>query len=106
MQRIFRDGLLYGLAFALVVLATSAAGFWLLGSSYAGVSDDAVVEAGVAAHAVYLRSVGAAAARLVGVEILALGALTSGLLALRRAPRDARAHRSAALLPSFVALAL
>src|SRR5439155_12005521 len=90
------------------VLATSAASFWLLRSSYAGVSDDAVVEAGVTAHAAYLRSVGAAVARIVAIEIASLGLLSVGLLALLPA-RDRRPLGSdgpGALLPRFVALAL
>ena len=82
MQRIFREALVYWLAFALVVLATSAVSFWLLRSSYAGVSDEAVVEAGIAAHGVYLRSVGSAAAKVLAAEIAALGAVTFGLIAL------------------------
>ena len=90
MQRIFREALFYGLAFGLVVLGTSAASFWLLRSSYVGVTDDGVVQAGVAAHAAYLGSVGAAAARLLAMEILALSTLSFGLLVLVRAARGAR----------------
>jgi hypothetical protein len=105
MKGLFRQGLLYGLAFALVVLVTSAACFWLLGTSYAGVTDDAVVEAGATAHAAYLRTVGGAVARLVVFEIAALGGLSFGLLALRRKAREEKRAPGLTLL-AFAGLAL
>src|SRR5882672_5508541 len=82
MQRILREGFSYLLAMALVVLLTSAACFWLLRSSYAGVSDDVVAERGLTAHGAYIGLVARAASRVLVGEILCLAVLTGGLFSL------------------------
>src|SRR5579859_3100207 len=105
MQRIFREALVYWLSFALVVLGSSAAAFWLLRTSYAGVSDDAVVKAVVAAHGDYLRSVGSAAAKVLAAEIAALAGATFGLVALGRSGGRKWSERAASALPRCVAIA-
>jgi len=81
MQRILRDALLYLLFVSLVVGLTSGASFYFFGTSYAGVTDEAAVQAGVAAYGGYVRSVAWAIARLLLVETLALAALTFALVA-------------------------
>lgn len=73
-------------AVAVVLAAASVAGHLLAGTSYAGVTDDALVGAAVEAYRPYLRTVVVAIAALVAALALALGLATSGLLWLRRDP--------------------
>ncbi|HMJ56807.1 MAG TPA: sulfatase-like hydrolase/transferase [Polyangiaceae bacterium] len=60
----------------------SAVSFVLVRTSYAGVSDEGAVQAGVAAFPDYLRRVTWAIVMLSATEVLALFATTSGLVAL------------------------
>jgi len=107
MQRILREGLSYLLAMALVVLLTSAACFWLLRSSYAGVSDDVVAERGLTAQGAYIGLVARAASRVLVGEILCLAVLTGGLFSLRRTrSRAAQPVAPAKLLLGQIAVAV
>ncbi|MET0592259.1 MAG: sulfatase-like hydrolase/transferase [Polyangiaceae bacterium] len=82
MQKIRRDALFYGLALAVGALLLSAASFVLVRTSYAGVSDESAVSAGVAAYPEYLASVARAAFALTCGEVLVVFAVTSGLVVL------------------------
>ena len=81
MQKTWREALLYLLALLVGALLMNAVSFALVRTSYAGVSDDGAVQAGVAAFPDYLRRVTQAIAVLGGLEVLALFATTSGLVA-------------------------
>ena len=91
MQKTWREALFYFLALAVGALVMSAVSFVLVRTSYAGVSDEGAVQAGVAAFPDYLRAVTRAVALLGAAEVLALFATTSGLVAIlagwQRAPR-------------------
>src|SRR5689334_9194311 len=94
MQKTWREALLYGLGFVVGALVMSAASFVLVRTSYAGVTDEGAVQAGVAAFPDYLRGVARAVALLGAVEALALFAVTSGLAAwVGGAPQAADATR-------------
>ena len=80
MQKTWRDALLYLLALFVGALVLNAVSFALVRTSYAGVTDEGAVEAGVAAFPDYLRRVTQAVV-LVGIaEVLVLFATTSGLV--------------------------
>src|SRR5689334_9948649 len=94
MQKTWREALLYGLGFVVGALVMSAASFVLVRTSYAGVTDEGAVQAGVAAFPDYLRRVARAVALLGAAEVLALFAVTSGLAAwVGGAPHPADATR-------------
>src|SRR6266542_6112301 len=90
MQRFFRDALLYVVAFAVVAAVLSVSCWWLLRTTYAGVSDEGAVQVGMASYGAYLRSVARAVVELSAVQVLTIATLTSGLLAL---PPEAPARR-------------
>jgi arylsulfatase A-like enzyme len=91
MQKTWREALLYLLALVVGALVMSAVSFVLVRTSYAGVTDEGAVQAGVAAFPDYLRAVTRAVALLGAAEVVALFATTSGLVAIvagrERAPR-------------------
>src|SRR5262249_50828252 len=80
----WKDALLYLLASALSGAVISAASFWFLRTSYAGVSDDGAIRAGMTAFQPYLRSVGWTIVAMNVAEVLVLAVVTSGLVALLR----------------------
>jgi hypothetical protein len=82
MQKTRRNALLYLLALGVGALVMSVASFLLVRTSYAGVTDEGAVQAGVAAYPDYLRAVARAIALLGAAEVLALFATTSGVVAL------------------------
>ena len=81
MQKTWREAFLYLLALFVGALVMNAVSFMLVRTSYAGVSDEGVVQAGVAAFPDYLRKVTQAVALLGVAEVLALFVTTSGLVA-------------------------
>ena len=82
MRRFWKDALLYLLASGLSGAVIGVASFWLLRTSYAGVSDEGVVRAGVSAFQPYLRSLGWAILALNVLEVVVLAVLSSGLVAI------------------------
>ena len=95
MQRTWRDVLLYLLSLGVSALAMSAVSFALVSTSYAGVTDDGAVQAGVAAFPEYLRSVVRVVVLLGVGQVLALFATTSGVVVLLGALFSARSLREA-----------
>src|SRR3954471_12579993 len=77
MRRFWKDALLYLLASGLSGVVIGAASFWLLRTSYAGVSDEGVVRAGVNAFQPYLRSLGWTILALNLLQIVVLMLLSS-----------------------------
>jgi arylsulfatase A-like enzyme len=82
MQKIRRDALFYFLALAVGALLLSAASFVLVRTSYAGVSDEGAVQAGVAAFPEYLQSVVRAVVVMGCAQVVAMFVVTSGLVVL------------------------
>ena len=82
MRRFWKDALLYLLASGLSGVVIGAVSFWLLRTSYAGVSDEGVVRAGVGAFQPYLRSLGWAILGLNVLQVVVLAVLSSGLVAI------------------------
>jgi len=95
MQRTWWAVLFYLSALAVGALVMSAVSFGLLRTSYAGVTDDSAVQAGVAAFPDYLQSVVRVVVLLGVAQVLALFATTAGIVVLLGSLLSPRSLREA-----------
>src|SRR5947207_401885 len=81
MRRFWKDALLYLLASGLSGALVGAASLWLLRTSYAGVSDEGAIRAGMTAYKPYLRTLGWTILALNIAQIVVVAVVTAGLVA-------------------------